>query len=229
MSILKDLFSIGKGKVSEVGDAIVDANLPTILAQSIREGEEAIGKARNAVTDVVGQQSVAASKLADLKGKATTYNANIQKAIDTGHEDLAREVATRLGPLEAEIAAQQSAVDALTTTADKLRGNLKKAEDNLKQIRSQADVARAVQAANAARAATTTATTGANSQIANAAGALKRLNDKNARDEARLNAAESLDAESTGDDLEKRLQDAGISSGGTSSADDILARFKKAE
>lgn len=229
MSILKDLFSIGKGKVSDVGEAIVDANLSTILNQNIREGEEAIVRARTAVTTIVGQQSVAASKLADLKGKATTYNANIQKAIDTGHEDLAREVATRLGPLEAEIAAQQKAVDDLTATATKLRGNLAKAEDNLKQIRSQADVARAVDAANKAREATTMATSGANSQIASAAGALKRLTDRNAATEARLNAAEQLDAESSGDDLEKRLQAAGISSGGTSSADDILARFKKAE
>jgi phage shock protein A len=229
MGILGNLFTLGKGKVSDIGDAIVDANLPTILNQSIREGQEAIDKARTAVTNIVGQQAVASKKLSDLKDKAAEYNANIQKAIDTGHADLAREVAARLGPLEAEIASQQKAVDAFSQTADKLRGNLKKAEDNLKQIRSQADVARAVDAANKAREATTMATSGANSQIASAASALERLNARNASTEARLNAAEQLDSEASGDDLEKRLQAAGISSGGAASADDILARFKKAE
>jgi len=65
---------------------------------------------------------------------------------------------------------------------------------------------------------------GAQSQLGSAAGSLKRLKEQQMIREEKFKAADELEDMRTGGDLDAKLRDAGLL-GGSSSADDILARL----
>ncbi|RMP05438.1 PspA/IM30 family protein, partial [Pseudomonas syringae group genomosp. 3] len=86
-------------------------------------------------------------------------------------------------------------------------------------------MAKARETVQRARVATATATGGASGSVETAVGSLARLKQRQDEQEAKLEAAEELASQSSGSDLERRLQDAGIGakSGGVQ---DVLARLK---
>ena len=227
MGILKDLFTIGKGKASEAGQAIVDANLPTILDQQLRDANKEIESATTSLRSVMATAKEESTKLNALEDQQKEYSANIQSCLEKGREDLAREVAARLATVETQITSQKALVDNLNDQVTKLKANLHKAESNLTQIQSQASVAKAQLAVNKAREATTSSIGGTNSALASAAASLERINQKASHDAASMDAADELASERNGDDLTEKLRQAGVVSGGEASVDDILSRFKK--
>lgn len=229
MSILKDLFTGIRGKASEAGEAIVDANLATIIDQQIRDAKKEIDNATASLRNVMATASEETAKLNDLQAKVNEKNAMIQKCLDSNHEDLAREVATQLVTLKAELTAKQDLVNNLNTQVTSLKTNLHKAEENLAHIQSQAEVTKAQQSVNQARAATTASLGGSNSALASAADSLKRMNERATHQAAEMDAADQLVSEKNGDDLDAKLKAAGIMPGNTESVDDILAGFKKSE
>lgn len=229
MSILSELFTLGRGKVNDAGQSIVDANAITILDEKIRESETEVRTANTNLAQVMATSKIESDKLSAMKDKQAQYTANIQKCLASNNEGLAREVAEKLGPLEADIATQEKLVTTLDTQVVSLKANIHKAEAALNQVKSQADVARATDSVNKARAATAASASGATSQIASASDSLARIQERQNRQAAQFDAADQLASENSGEDLDKRLAAAGITSGGSTSADDILARFKKAE
>ncbi|ORC53864.1 phage shock protein A, partial [Pseudomonas floridensis] len=106
-----------------------------------------------------------------------------------------------------------------------LQKQVVKRESRIKSLRQQVEMAKARETGQKARVATATATGGASRALETAGGPLARLKQRQDEQDAKLEAAEELASQSTGSDLERRLQEAGIGakSGG---ADDVLARLK---
>ena len=165
-------------------------------------------------------------KVADLSSTIADYEASAMKALQQGNEDLAREVAERLAQLETDRNAEQALVDEFKRSETHLRDTISKTESNLKRMKQQVETVKATEAVQKAQSAVAARHSGANSSMRSALDSLERMKEKQAERSARFEAAQELaDAEST-DDLDAKLAKAGIKSGGTSSADDILAKLR---
>ncbi|NAT16140.1 phage shock protein A, partial [Pseudomonas syringae pv. actinidifoliorum] len=140
-------------------------------------------------------------------------------------EALAVECASKIAEIEALRDQEQELADQFGKQVSLLQEQVIKAESRIKSLKQQVEMAKARETVQRARVATATATGGASGSVETAVGSLARLKQRQDEQDAKLEAAEELASQSSGSDLERRLQDAGIGakSGG---AEDVLARLK---
>lgn len=225
VSILQKLFTLGRGKVTEAGQSVVDSNAQAILDQEIRDARTQADAARRELAQIMATNKLEGVKLEDIKKKQAECSDQIKACLAKGQSDLAREVAERLAHIEADLVRQQALVETYTRNIQTLRTNVSRSEEKIRQVEQQADLARAAASVIRAQQATSSASSGVNSALGNASESLKRLQDKQAHESARLDAAAEIEAEAEGTDLDRKLADAGIVKPSTASVDDILARF----
>lgn len=230
MGILDKIFSFGKGKVTEAGQAFVDANSNTILDQEIRDAQTAANQAREELTKIMAQRTVAATTQADLTKSRDKYAVEIQACLnrnDDVGQGLAREVAERIQSVEEALAAQTATIANFDKNIATIKANLKAAEAKIERIKQQADLAKANASAIRAQAAVASSSSGLKSSLGSAADSLARLQSRQVEEQARIDAANQLEAEANGGDLDQRLAAANIGTPNTSSVDAILARYAK--
>lgn len=94
----------------------------------------------------------------------------------------------------------------------------------MRRMEQQVDMVKATESVQKAQTAVSSRHLGANSKMKTAAESLNRIQDRQKERQAELEAASELAADESGSELEKRLQEAGIS-GSNKSADAELARI----
>lgn len=226
MSILSKLFTLLRGVATESGQKVVDANALTILDQEIRDTSTELNRAREELTKLMAQGKLAQQKMDARAGKIAEYGRYIEGALAKGDEALAREVAGRLAPLEAEQQTDQANLAQLERSIGTLKATIGKAETQLKGLRSQVDTVRATASVQRAQVAIAARSVGTGSKMGSALESLERIKQRQAETAARLEASEELQSQTGDADLERKLADAGLLQDG-SSADAILARYKK--
>ena len=95
----------------------------------------------------------------------------------------------------------------------------------MRTLRQRADTVKAKQHVINASAAVSAAHSGTDTHMRSALDSLERIEKRQEESLARMDAANKLAAESTGQALEERLKSAGIIPG-AQAASDVLARFK---
>lgn len=228
MSILRKLFSLGKGAVTEAGQAIVDSQALRILDQEIRDAETALDKARDELAKLMARRALGEKKVEDLAAKAADYESKGVQALKKGDEALARDVAELIGKLEAEKAAEDKLIAEYRAAETRLRATVSQTETRIQTLKREVDNVRATEAVQTAQAAVAAKHAGVNTALGDAAASLERLKQKQAERDARFKAAEELDAATAGSDLDSRLSKLGIGEN-SASTEDILARFKAKE
>lgn len=226
MSLFRKLFNLGKGAATEVAEAIVDNQALRILDQEIREAETALDKARDELASLMGKRTVLDRKVADLQAQVSDYEAKGAKALTLGQDDLAREVAQRIGALEQELATHAATSASYRTAETKMRTTITQTESRIAALKREIDTVRATEAVQKAQAAVAAKHSGVNTALGDASASLERLKARQAQQEARFAAAEELEQQKTGADLDARLAALGIGEG-SDKTDEIMARFKK--
>jgi phage shock protein A len=107
-----------------------------------------------------------------------------------------------------------------------MRKDISKAEARIKSLRQQVDMAKARESVQKAQVSASIASGGANGKLETAVGTLNRLQAKQQQRAAELSAADELADASTGNDLDRKLRDAGITPN-EGSANAILERLKQ--
>lgn len=226
MSLFRKLFSLGKGAVTEVAESIADSQALRILDQEIRDAETALSKARDELAALMAKRALQDRKITELKEQIAGYEAKGGKALSLGQEDLAREVAERIGALEQELTAATTSADSYRSAETKMRTTITQTEGRITALKREIDTVRATEAVQKAQAAVAAKHSGVNTALGDATASLERLKARQAEQEARFSAAEELDQQKTGADLDQRLAALGIGEGGASRTDEIMARFK---
>ncbi|WP_462378810.1 PspA/IM30 family protein [Pseudomonas sp. Marseille-QA0892] len=225
MSILKKIITAIRGGASEAGEAIVDANAIRILEQEMRDADKALLAARNGLIDIKGKQKVSLQRLEGLQNDIANWEGKATAALSKGEESLALECANKIAELESQRDSEQAQAAAFNQHANALHAQVTKAEAQLKGLKQQIEMAKARDVVQKARLATASATGGANGKVESALDSLSRLRQRQDEQDARMEAAEELQAASNGGDLERRLQEAGIGATNSNGAD-VLARLK---
>ncbi|MFU2329205.1 PspA/IM30 family protein [Pseudomonas sp. NFX98] len=225
-SIWSKLFTALRGGATEVGEAIVDQQALRILDQEIREADSALASARRELVTIMAKHKLSADRVSEYNAKIKDLESKAMAAIQANREDLAMEVAEAISTLTNELDVEQKQATEFGTYAENMRKDINKAEARIKSLRQQVDMAKARESVQKAQVSASIASGGANGKLETAVGTLNRLQAKQQQRAAELNAQDELAEASTGNDLERKLREAGITPN-EGSANAILERLKK--
>ncbi|EXF91687.1 hypothetical protein HK44_017250 [Pseudomonas fluorescens HK44] len=225
-SIWSKLFTALRGGASEVGEAIADQQALRILDQEIRDADSALANAKRELVTIMAKHKLSAERVAQYNAKIKDLESKAMAALQANREDLALEVAEAISTLTNEHDAEQKQTTEFGAYADKMRKDITKAEARIKSLRQQVDMAKARESVQKAQVSASIASGGANGKLETAVGTLNRLQAKQEQRAAELEASDELADASTGNDLERKLREAGITPD-QGSANAILDRLKK--
>lgn len=224
MSVWKKLLTAVKGGANEAAEAVADSQALRILDQEIREAKEELRRSDHALTQIMAKRKLAEQKASDIKASVTEYENHARTASEKGDQALALDCAKKVVELNGQLDAEQTYVDQFTASEKTLRDNISTAKSNLRRMEQQVDMVKATESVQKAQVAVSSRHLGANGKMKTAAESLSRIQDRQKQRQAELESASELAADESGDELEKRLQQAGIT-GGNTNADDELARI----
>jgi phage shock protein A len=226
MAIIEKLFTLIRGTATEAGQSIVDANALKILDQEIRDADNALQQSRTDLTKLMAERSVANNKLTDKLAKLQEYNTYIPQLLAKGQRDLALEVSGKIAALEGDVAEDQKIIADMDTNIARLQTSIKQAEMTVDRLKRQVDTVKATASVQRAQESIASKASGSNARLRTAVDSLDRIKQQQELKSAQIDAANQLEAQANGGELEQKLQAAGIVPGGQA-AEDILARFEK--
>ncbi len=224
MSWSKVLTAI-KGIVSETGETIADNQAIRIMDQELREASNEINKAKTELTNIMAKRKGIGRNVSELGKKIAEHEKYAGEALEKGDEDLARDICERIGGFEEQLVSEKSLLQSFTNSEQALKSNLKKAEGRLKHLKQQQDVLKATEAVQSAQSAVASRFSGSSSKMGSAMDSLERIKKRQQERSDRFTSAEELVSETSGDDLDRRMKEAGVG-GNASKTDDIMARLK---
>jgi phage shock protein A len=226
MAIIEKLFTLIRGTATEAGQSIVDANALKILDQEIRDADSALQQSRTDLTKLMAERAVGNNKLTDKLAKLQEYNNYIPQLLAKGQRDLALEVSGKIATLEGDVADDQKIIGDTDTNIAKLQTSIKQAEMTVDRLKRQVDTVKATASVQRAQESIAAKASGSNARLRTAVDSLDRIKQQQELKSAQIDAANQLEAQANGGELEQKLQAAGIVPGGQA-AEDILARFEK--
>ncbi|MDR0216539.1 MAG: PspA/IM30 family protein [Comamonas sp.] len=210
MAVWNKLVTALRGAAHEAGEAVTDSQALRILDQEIRDSDNDLNKSREALAEIMSKQKLAASKLQTTQSKLVEYEGYAVKALDTGDEALALEVAGKVALLEAQQSEEQEQLQAFTLSVEQLRAAIQTAQTNIRRLKQQADTVKATESVQRAQATVAGRYTGSQSRVQTALDSLERIKQKQAERGARLQSAAELAQDGAEDALDAKLRAAGI-------------------
>ncbi|WP_284336151.1 PspA/IM30 family protein [Comamonas sp. NoAH] len=225
MALWNKLVTALRGAAHEAGEAVTDSQALRILDQEIRDADSDLSRSREALAEIMAKQKLAADKLQTTQSRLIEYEDYAVKALDTGDEALALEVAGKVALLEAQRDEEQTQLEAFTQSVEQLRAAIQTAQSNIRRLKQQADTVKATESVQRAQATVAGRYTGTQSRVQTALDSLERIKQKQAEHGARLQSAAELAKEGAEDALDAKLRAAGIASQ-ASDAKTVLERLK---
>lgn len=225
MAVWNKLVTALRGAAHEAGEAVADSQALRILDQEIRDADNDLNQSRQALADIMAKQKLAAGKLKQTEARLAEYEGYALKALDTGDEALALEVAGKVAELESLQREEQSQLDAYTQSVEQLRAAIQAAQTHIKRLKQQADTVKATESVQRAQATVAGRYTGSQSRVQTALDSLERIKQRQAERGARLQSAAELAQAGEGDALDAKLRAAGIAPQ-AGNAQSVLERLK---
>jgi phage shock protein A len=225
MSVWGKLFTVIRGGATEAAEAVVDKQALRILDQQVRDAETSLARAQTDLASLMGRAKLTRDKVMELQQKHARDMAVIERAIDQGQDQLAKELADRIAILEGELEREQASLQQLTRKEDELKGAVVKIRQNIQAMKREIETVKVTESVQKAQEQIVSHGAGAASTLNNAAASLQRIKERQAARSAQFEAADKLAEIQSGGDLDRRLADAGLLEGPGSGAS-VLARLK---
>lgn len=205
MSLLRTLFSLGKGLAADANNALNDQQALRLLDQEIRDIEAALEKARTELTGLIAKRSQIEQAVQKLLQQIETYEERGYRAQQAGDRTLAQDVALKIDSLEREMSGHSSVITHYQQAEAAIRNSLQEAQTQLLRLKQERDAAQATEAVQKVQTALASQYTGVQTSLQSATEALDRLKQRQSERAARFSAAEQVEAEKKGHDLDARL------------------------
>ena len=225
MAILAKMYTALRGGATEAGQAVVDHQALRILDQEMRDAEKKLAEAKSQLAEVMALRKGVEREVVRLKAAVAEHEGYATKALDKGDETLAGEVCERIANYEDELKLQEQAHAQYDTGVNQLKRSIKSTERNIAAMKRQVSMVKATEKVHMASAAANARFSGTNTSLASATDSLERIKKRQQERADRMEAAASLAKEENGGDLDQRLKDAGIVSGGVKGSD-IMERIR---
>lgn len=221
--MLKQLFTLARGRTVDAGEAYLDANAVALLRQQMREAAVGVNRSRKAVAVAMAYAERERATLAKLEAQITDLEARALDALAQDREDLAGDAAEAIADLEAERDAACKTVDIYDRDIAKLRRVLKASESQLAELKRGQRLAEASAKTQQMRGQMPIA---ARNDLSDAAATLARLQDRQALADQTMDAMSELSAAGNADAVARRLAEAGMGHPQKTSASAVLDRLK---
>jgi phage shock protein A len=219
MSLFDSISRTLKGLLNDAADSVQDPSRDA--RQIVRELDDSIGKAENALVEIQAQVATQQSKRDVAADKAKKYEEGAKRALQSGDEALAREALGAQSTAEAERDALAAELAKLEPSVDQLKQQIDDMRARRNDLNARSNILQAKQQIAQAKDVAATALGGIGGK--NLSADFQKLEDKvdlsNARSDARLNTADT----SSGKALDDKL--AALSKG--PSVEDRLEALKK--
>ncbi|MGF1681794.1 PspA/IM30 family protein [Photobacterium minamisatsumaniensis] len=225
MSVWKKLFTAIKGGVNETAESVADSQALRILDQEIRDAKQELRRSDEALVSIVAKRKLSQQKVDAFNQGIEEYEGHARSAMEKGQQELALECAQKVATIRNEQQAEQTYLDQFITSEQRMRTNISQAKDKLRQLEQQVDVVKANEAVQKAQSAVSATNVGASAKMHTAVESLERIKQRQAEKSAQLEAAAEMAEEQSGSSLDKKLAEAGVTSGQSSSAEDELKRI----
>ena len=226
MSIFRKLLTAVRGGATEVGESIVDSQAIRILEQELRDSKKALNDAKTGLTSIMAEKMGVDRKVKDLTAKISEHETYATQAMDKGDEGLALDVANKIAEFEHELTIQQGILDGYETKVSSLKKMITQSERNIQAMDREVSVVKTTAKVQKANDLASAKFSGSNSSLRSATDSLERIKARQQKREDQASAAMDLESETSGDDLQARLKNAGIVDS-ASSGSSVLDRLKK--
>lgn len=221
----KLLTSVRAG-AQELGEAWADSQALRILDQEIRDCDIELRQSRESLAHLIARHTLAERALAQSADRIAEYEGYAVKALESGEEALAREVADKIAALESARGDEDAHLRQLAASVAELRKAVAMAEGNIRRLKQQLDTVKATESMQRAQAAVAQRYAGPQNRLQTAVDSLARIKQKQAERGARMEAAAELARHDGGDALDRKLRDAGIMPD-DAGAEAVLARLRQ--
>ncbi len=226
MSIFRKLLTAVRGGATEVGETIIDSQAIRILEQELRDSKKALNDAKSGLTSIMAEKMGVARKVKELHEKIKEHETYAMQAMDKGDESLALDVANKIAEFEHELTIQQGILEGYESKVINLKKMIRQSERNIQAMDREVSVVKTTAKVQKANDLASAKFSGSNSSLHSATDSLERIKTRQQKREDQAAAALDLESETSGDDLQARLKNAGIVDS-ASSGSSILDRLKK--
>jgi len=219
MSLLNTISRTLHGLLNDAAESVQDPSRDA--RQVVRELDDSIAKAENALIEIEAQVATQQSKRDLANDKARKYEDGAKRSLQAGDETLAREALSAQADAEAQRDALAHELATLEPSVDRLKGQIAEMRQRRNDLRARANILQAKQQIAQAKdtAATALGGIGGKNLAEDFEKLEEKVNLKNARSDARLNSADQMSGKALDDKL------AALSKG--PSVDDRLEALKK--
>ncbi|MGB3624169.1 MAG: PspA/IM30 family protein [Ketobacter sp.] len=224
-SVLNVIWTALRGGAREMGGAIVDSNGIRILEQEIKLAKEKIEQAKKNLAEVMASRMQSERKLSQLTDDIHQHESYAGKALEQEDEALALVVAGKIAVMENEKSEQMTTVSRLDSQIRQLKSHVKSAEKLIADHERELSIIRTTESVQKATEQVVENVAANNSSLNSARDSLERIKQRQEMKQDQMEAGELLKSEADGNQLETKLQEAGIV-GGQADASAILERIK---
>ena len=208
--VFNKLWTALRGGVREIGDAVVDANGVRIFEQEIEDARHNIAEAKRSLTEVMANRMQAERKLKTTNDSIVEHEGYAEKALEKNDEALALEVAEKIANFETERSEQMAIVARLDKQVEQLKSHIKNAEKVIADHQRELAIVRTTESVQKATEQVVENIATNNSTINSARDSLERIKKRQQMRQDQLEAGEVLEKEFAGNELDSKLEDAGI-------------------
>ncbi len=206
MTVWTKLITAFKGHAHNAAEAVQDANLLTILEQEIRDAKKAIAGAKDEKARMAANRKLKEKSVAELMSEIERRTAAASKAKAQGDEPLAIEIVQSILKLRDKVEADQALFDQYKATEERMDSTIRQSENKIETLQRKLDSAKANEALIKAQKAASTNTTASDGKLASAVDSLARLEQRQAEQQAMLEAADEEARLESGADLEAKIK-----------------------
>ncbi|CTQ61394.1 MAG: PspA/IM30 family protein [Roseibium album] len=206
MSVWGKLITAFKGHASNAAEAVQDANLMTILEQEVREARQAIAAAKDEKARMSANRKLKEKSVSELLGEIERRTEAARTAKSQGDEPLAIEIVESILKLRDKVEADQALFDQYKATEERMDSSIRQSESKIETLQRKMESAKANEALIKAQKAASTNTTASDGKLAGAVDSLARLEQRQAEQQAILEAADEEARLESGADLEAKIK-----------------------
>ncbi|WP_123635231.1 PspA/IM30 family protein [Marinobacter sp. R17] len=228
MMIWRKVGTLFRASACEPAERLVDTNALRIMAQELRETEDAMIVARRELAGLMAESKQLARSNDQLAEGITRRENQAREALDKGEDALAGELAERIADDENTLAEQRQHAQHLAQQEQTLRKQLSAAARRLQHYKRELSLAKANRNAEQVLKQLGSHTTGLNSRMSDLASSADRIKSQQTRNADVNESLRELAEEDEGQDIDRKLESAGISTG-KHDAKAVLARLRGSE
>jgi phage shock protein A len=220
--MFKQILTLIRGQVFDAEQEFVDRNALPLLAQQIRDVEEAMQATRRAVAVTIAQNQQEEAQYRLLKAKINDLESRTIAALEQGKDVLAREAAEAIALLEAECQTSEAAQAQFAAEISKLQTVIRNSEARIRELKRGERLARATDSAQRLN----NTLPGGLSTIKEAEATLERLRGRQRQIDLTAAVLMEMDQATEPSAIIGKLADAGCGTPLRTTGDDVLARLR---